>query len=154
MFTLFSTPIYSFRRSNLFNQSTNCYREGHKMFSLNKMLQHTKQAGIPTIILKIIPHFFKHDFFPSTNSGVLQLFLFQLLQLQSWVIYLTFFLFLEVCLYCYKLSPQHFFYSVTEDLGCCVFIFIRFCAYFDFFSDFFCDLLFRSKLFSLHMLEF
>lgn len=31
------------------------------MFSLNKMLQHTEQAGIPTIILKIIPHFFKHE---------------------------------------------------------------------------------------------
>ena len=40
-------------------------------------------------------------------------------------------------------------------LGCHVFIFICFYAYFDFFFYFFCDLwLFRSMLFSLHMFAF
>ena len=33
------------------------------------------------------------------------------------------------------------FYSVPQVLGCCVFIFIRLYANFDFFFDFFCDLL-------------
>ena len=48
------------------------------------------------------------------------------------------------------------FYSVPQVLGCCVFIFISFYAYFDFFFDFFSVIcwLFRSMLFSLHMLEF
>ena len=46
------------------------------------------------------------------------------------------------------------FYSVPQVFGCCVFIFISFYAYFDFFFDFFCELLFRSVLFNLHMLEF
>ena len=36
--------------------------------------------------------------------------------------------FLEVCLYCYELSPQACFYRVPQVLGCCVFIFIRFYA--------------------------
>jgi len=32
-------------------------------------------------------------------------------------------------------------FTVSQVLGCCVFIFIRFYANFDFFFDFFCDLL-------------
>ena len=56
-----------------------------------------------------------------------------------------FFLFLEVCLYCYELSSKHCFYSVPQVLGCCVFIFIHFYAYFDFFFYFFCDLLVIQK---------
>ena len=54
---------------------------------------------------------------PSTNPGVLHFFLYQLLQVQSQVLCLTFFLFLEVCLYCYEPSPQHCFYRVP--LVCC-----------------------------------
>ena len=42
---------------------------------------------------------------------------------------------------CYDPSPQHCFYSVPQVLGCCVYIFIRFFACFDFFFDFFCDVL-------------
>ena len=77
----------------------------------------------------------------SPIPGILHFFLFQLLQVQSQVIHFTFFLFLEVNLYCHEPSPQHCFYSVPQVLGCCVFIFIRFYAYFNFFFDFFCDLL-------------
>ena len=40
----------------------------------------------------------------------------------SQIIYLNFFLFLEVSLNCYEPSPQHCFYSVPHVLGCCVFI--------------------------------
>ena len=64
---------------------------------------------------------------------------------KSQVIYLTFFLFLEVCLYCCELSSQHCFYSVPQVLGCFVFIFILFYAIFDFFFDFFFDLLVIQK---------
>ena len=35
--------------------------------------------------------------------------------------------------------------SVPQVLGCCVFIFISFYAYFDFFFDFLCDLLVIQK---------
>ena len=63
-----------------------------------------------------------------------------LLQVQSQVIYLTFFLFLEVSLYCYEPSPQRFFYSVPQVLGC--FHFHSFLSIFLFlFFYFFCDLL-------------
>ena len=46
-------------------------------------------------------------------------------------------------------------YNNPQVLGCCVFIFIRFYAYFDFFLIFsvICWL-FSNVLFSLHMLEF
>ena len=77
------------------------------------------------------------------NPGVHHFFFFQLRQVQSqvYLIYLIFLLFLEVSLYCYEPSPQHCFYSVPQVWGCCVFIFISFYAYF----DFFCDLLVIQK---------
>jgi len=56
-----------------------------------------------------------------------------------------FLLFLEVRLYCYEPSPLHCFYLILWTLGCCVFIFISFYEYFDFFFDFFCDLLVIQK---------
>ena len=66
-----------------------------------------------------------------------------------------FFLFLEVCLYCYELSPEHCFYSVPQVLGVVFsFSFISVHILISFLISSVICWLFRSVFFNLHMLEF
>ena len=65
---------------------------------------------------------------------------------------MTFFLFLEVCLYCYELSPEDCFYSVPQVLGCCVFIsLVSMQILISFLISSVICWLFSSVLFSLHI---
>ena len=59
--------------------------------------------------------------------------------------FVFFLIFLEVGLNCYESPSQHCFYWIPQDLGCHVFIFICFYAYFDFLFYFFHDLLVIEK---------
>ena len=66
--------------------------------------------------------------------------------------YLTFFLFLKLCLYCYEPSPYHCFYRFWVVVFSFSFISMHILISF-FISSVICWL-FSSMLFSLHMLEF
>ena len=91
-----------------------------------------------------------YDVFPSPNFGFCLFLFFQSLQVQDQIVYLRFFLFLEVGLYCYKFPSSDCFCCIPQDLSLCDLAVISFYVVFiSFLISSVISWLFSSILFSL-----